>query len=263
MRSAAERKVEDLTGYAVHLNCNRHCGRPTDGAVVRLAIRNAEGFVGNLHHDARHVTEIDETSTAGVRVGANAKNWKSPRVASIWRVWDNYADSAEDGRPRHSACDGVGNVHALHEDADNLSRRNLRAVGEGVACCPNIIGDLGRGRRSRQGRHQNENTKHNILQFQGARINPLASSVYIEPAGLSVTDAAKALQVSRRALSSLLNSKAGLSGEMALRIEKAFGVNMDTLMRMQSSFDIAPRTDHKPTSPARLASFTQSGMPTP
>ncbi len=61
----------------------------------------------------------------------------------------------------------------------------------------------------------------------------------IEPAGLSVTDAAKALQVSRPALSSLLNSKANLSGDMALRIEKAFGVKMDTLMRLQSSFDIA------------------------
>jgi addiction module HigA family antidote len=61
----------------------------------------------------------------------------------------------------------------------------------------------------------------------------------IEPAGLSVTAAAAALQVSRPALSSLLNSKAGLSGHMALRIEKAFGVKMDTLMRMQSSYDIA------------------------
>ena len=61
----------------------------------------------------------------------------------------------------------------------------------------------------------------------------------IEPAGLTVTDAAKALQVSRPALSSLLNSKAGLSGDMALRIEKAFGVKMDTLMRMQSAWDIA------------------------
>jgi antitoxin HigA-1 len=61
----------------------------------------------------------------------------------------------------------------------------------------------------------------------------------IEPAGLSVTAAAAALQVSRPALSSLLNSKAGLSGEMALRIEKAFGVKMETLMRMQSAFDIA------------------------
>jgi addiction module HigA family antidote len=61
----------------------------------------------------------------------------------------------------------------------------------------------------------------------------------VESAGLSVTDAAKALRVSRPALSSLLNSKAGLSGEMALRIEKAFGVRMDTLMRMQSAYDIA------------------------
>jgi len=61
----------------------------------------------------------------------------------------------------------------------------------------------------------------------------------IEPAGRSVTDAAKALQVSRPALSSLLNAKAGLSGDMALRIEKAFGVKMDTLMRMQSAYEIA------------------------
>jgi addiction module HigA family antidote len=56
---------------------------------------------------------------------------------------------------------------------------------------------------------------------------------------LSVTAAAAALQVSRPALSSLLNGKADLSGDMALRIEKAFGVKMDTLMRMQASYDIA------------------------
>ena len=61
----------------------------------------------------------------------------------------------------------------------------------------------------------------------------------VEPSGLSVTAAAAALQVSRPALSSLLNSKADLSGEMALRIEKAFGVKMDTLMRMQGAYDIA------------------------
>ena len=61
----------------------------------------------------------------------------------------------------------------------------------------------------------------------------------IEPEGLSVTAAAAALRVSRPALSSLLNGKADLSGDMALRIEKAFGVRMDTLMRMQSAYDIA------------------------
>jgi addiction module HigA family antidote len=61
----------------------------------------------------------------------------------------------------------------------------------------------------------------------------------IKRAGLSVTAAAVALQVSRPALSSLLNGKADLSGDMALRIEKAFGVKMDTLMWMQASYDIA------------------------
>src|SRR5271156_4961197 len=61
----------------------------------------------------------------------------------------------------------------------------------------------------------------------------------IAPAGLSVTAAAAALRVSRPALSSLLNARAALSGDMALRIEKAFGVKMDPLMRMQSAYDIA------------------------
>lgn len=61
----------------------------------------------------------------------------------------------------------------------------------------------------------------------------------VEPAGLSVTAAAVALGVSRPTLCSLLNGKAGLSGDMALRIEKAFGVRMDTLMRMQSAYEIA------------------------
>ena len=64
-------------------------------------------------------------------------------------------------------------------------------------------------------------------------------SEIIEPLGLSVTDAARALGVTRSALSALLNERADLSPQMALRIEKAFGVAMDTLMRMQNSYDIA------------------------
>jgi addiction module HigA family antidote len=64
-------------------------------------------------------------------------------------------------------------------------------------------------------------------------------SEVIEAHNLSVTEAAKVLRVSRPTLSSLLNAKADLSGEMALRFEKAFGVDMDTLMRMQNSYDIA------------------------
>jgi len=61
----------------------------------------------------------------------------------------------------------------------------------------------------------------------------------VEPLGLTVTGAAKVLGVTRPALSALLNGHAALSPEMALRVEKAFGVKMDTLMRMQASYDIA------------------------
>ena len=61
----------------------------------------------------------------------------------------------------------------------------------------------------------------------------------IEALDLSVTGAAQALGVTRGALSAVLNERARLSPEMAIRIEKAFGVSMDTLMRMQSSYDIA------------------------
>jgi addiction module HigA family antidote len=61
----------------------------------------------------------------------------------------------------------------------------------------------------------------------------------IEVHGLSVTAAAEVLGVSRPALSNLLNRNADLSGGMALRIEKAFGVSMDALMRMQAAYDIA------------------------
>lgn len=61
----------------------------------------------------------------------------------------------------------------------------------------------------------------------------------LDPLGLNVTRAAEVLGVTRPALSAMLNGRASLSPEMALRVEKAFGVKMDTLMRMQTSYDIA------------------------
>jgi len=61
----------------------------------------------------------------------------------------------------------------------------------------------------------------------------------IRPASLTATAAAAALRVSRPALSSLLNTKVDLSGDMVLRIEKSFGVKMGTFMRIQASFGIA------------------------
>lgn len=64
-------------------------------------------------------------------------------------------------------------------------------------------------------------------------------SQIIAPLGLSVTDAAQALGVTRPSLSKVLNGRAHLSPDMALRIEKAFGVSMEMLMQMQNCFDIA------------------------
>ncbi|MEJ6818044.1 HigA family addiction module antitoxin [Pseudomonas sp. LF-5] len=61
----------------------------------------------------------------------------------------------------------------------------------------------------------------------------------IDSMGLSVTMAAEALGITRPALSKLLNKRARLSSDMALRIEKAFGASMDSLMQMQSNFDVA------------------------
>jgi addiction module HigA family antidote len=61
----------------------------------------------------------------------------------------------------------------------------------------------------------------------------------LEPHGLTVAAAARALGVSRVALSTLLHGHAALSADMALRVEKAFGVPLETLMQLQTAFDIA------------------------
>lgn len=61
----------------------------------------------------------------------------------------------------------------------------------------------------------------------------------VDAHGLSVTEAAAALGVTRAALSALLNGRAHLTAEMALRIELAFGVPLDELMRLQHHFDVA------------------------
>ncbi len=61
----------------------------------------------------------------------------------------------------------------------------------------------------------------------------------VEGHDLNVSAAARLLGVTRQALSTLMNCNGGLSSEMALRLEKAFGVKMDTLLRMQTAWEIA------------------------
>jgi addiction module HigA family antidote len=63
----------------------------------------------------------------------------------------------------------------------------------------------------------------------------------VEPAGLNVTTLAGRLHVTRQAASNLLNGNAGLSAEMAIRFEKAFGLKAATLMRMQAAHEIDRR----------------------
>lgn len=61
----------------------------------------------------------------------------------------------------------------------------------------------------------------------------------LEPAGLTVTEGAKALGISRQALGKLVNGTAGVSPEMALRLAKAFGGTPDMWLRLQMAHDLA------------------------
>lgn len=61
----------------------------------------------------------------------------------------------------------------------------------------------------------------------------------IEPLGLTITSAAKVLGVTRQALNNLVNGKAGISAEMAVRVSKAFGGSPDMWLRLQANYDLA------------------------
>jgi addiction module HigA family antidote len=60
----------------------------------------------------------------------------------------------------------------------------------------------------------------------------------LEPLELTVTDAAKGLGVTRQALSDLVNEKAGISVEMAIRLSKAFGSSAETWLGLQMAYDL-------------------------
>lgn len=66
----------------------------------------------------------------------------------------------------------------------------------------------------------------------------------VKPHGLTVTALAERLHVTRPALSNLLNGHSALSADMAIRFEKAFGISADTMMRMQTAYDLAKAREH-------------------
>ncbi len=61
----------------------------------------------------------------------------------------------------------------------------------------------------------------------------------LEPLGLTVTEGAKVLGVTRQALNNLVNGKSGISPEMAIRLSKAFGSSAETWLKMQLDYDLA------------------------
>jgi addiction module HigA family antidote len=61
----------------------------------------------------------------------------------------------------------------------------------------------------------------------------------LEPLGISVTEAARRLGVSRKQLSDVLNGHSGISPEMAIRLDKAFGGGAETWYRLQAAYDMA------------------------
>ena len=61
----------------------------------------------------------------------------------------------------------------------------------------------------------------------------------LEPLALSVTEGAKILGVSRQALSNLVNCHSRISGDMAVRLAKAFGSTTETWIRLQAAYDVA------------------------
>jgi addiction module HigA family antidote len=100
-----------------------------------------------------------------------------------------------------------------------------------------------------------------IAMLNPAHPGPFVREEIIAPLGLSVTRAADILGVTRAALSALLNARANLSPEMALRIEKAFGVSMETLLRMQTNHDIAQTRSR--AAEIRVARYASGGTPNP
>ncbi len=67
----------------------------------------------------------------------------------------------------------------------------------------------------------------------------------LEPLGLTATEAAGVLDVARPTLSNVLNGRAGVSPEMAIRLEKAFGSTADAWLRLQAAFDLARAREHE------------------
>lgn len=85
----------------------------------------------------------------------------------------------------------------------------------------------------------------------------------IEALGLSVTEGAEVLGVSRQALNNLLNTKAGISPEMAIRLDKAFGGSAEAWLSLQTAYDLAQARKHADSIAVRRYIPPEGAMPEP
>jgi addiction module HigA family antidote len=81
----------------------------------------------------------------------------------------------------------------------------------------------------------------------------------IEDAGMSVTDAARKLGVTRQALNNLVNARAGISPEMAIRLEKVFGGSAEQWLRIQTAYELAEAREREDEITEGLIPLKKSG----
>ncbi len=84
----------------------------------------------------------------------------------------------------------------------------------------------------------------------------------LEPLGLTVTQGAKVLGVTRQALNNLVNGKSGISPEMAIRLSKAFGSSPETWLKMQLDYDLAQARQREDTIQVKRVQRPQDQPPT-
>jgi addiction module HigA family antidote len=85
----------------------------------------------------------------------------------------------------------------------------------------------------------------------------------IEPLDLTITEAANILGVTRQALNNLVNGKSGISPEMAIRLDKAFGGGAETWLRLQMAYDLAQARQHEDEIKVKRVSLRKLAEPRP
>ena len=84
-----------------------------------------------------------------------------------------------------------------------------------------------------------------MLMFNPPHPGDVIKELCLEPLDLTITDAAKALGVSRKTLSSIVNGKAGISPEMAVRLSIAFDTSSESWLTQQSQYDLWQAEQHR------------------